>query len=194
MLIKCRWSKTDGGARVACGGGDRTVTVWEVETGKILYKLGGHKGSVGAVDWHPREPISELDSGCPLKRWMADRERPSRVFVSLDGRKGWTDVAGRDRCRGSFLSKSIQGSKNLGRSSKSDLIQKKEAAQAVKREGAEIRRVCDRNHAIGLGTFFIWLVNTHVIYRITFRWWRDFGRFTGRRVDQSVVNDDLKSI
>jgi WD40 repeat protein len=44
---------------VACGGGDRTVTVWEVESGKILYKLGGHKGSVGAVDWHPREPISE---------------------------------------------------------------------------------------------------------------------------------------
>lgn len=44
---------------MACGGGDRTVTVWEVESGKILYKLGGHKGSVGAVDWHPREPISE---------------------------------------------------------------------------------------------------------------------------------------
>jgi Prp8 binding protein len=59
MLIKCQWSQTDGGARVACGGGDRTVTVWEVESGKILYKLGGHKGSVGAVDWHPREPISE---------------------------------------------------------------------------------------------------------------------------------------
>lgn len=59
MLTKCAWSKTDHGARVAAGGGDRTVTIWEVESGKILYKLGGHKGSVGAVDFHPREPISE---------------------------------------------------------------------------------------------------------------------------------------
>ncbi len=59
MLTKCAWSKTDNGARVAAGGGDRTVTVWEVESGKILYKLGGHKGSVGGVDFHPREPISE---------------------------------------------------------------------------------------------------------------------------------------
>jgi Prp8 binding protein len=75
MLIKCRWSKTDGGARVACGGGDRTVTVWEVETGKILYKLGGHKGSVGAVDWHPREPISESERGSCVSRqagWLID--------------------------------------------------------------------------------------------------------------------------
>lgn len=59
MLTKCAWSKTDNGARVAAGGGDRTVTIWDVESGKILYKLGGHKGSVGAVDFHPREPISE---------------------------------------------------------------------------------------------------------------------------------------
>lgn len=59
ILTKCSWSKTDNGARVAAGGGDRTVTIWDVESGKILYKLGGHKGSVGAVDFHPREPISE---------------------------------------------------------------------------------------------------------------------------------------
>ncbi|KAJ9121879.1 hypothetical protein QFC24_004461 [Naganishia onofrii] len=56
-LTKCAWSKTDNGARVAAGGGDRTVTIWDVDSGKILYKLGGHKGSVGAVDFHPREPI-----------------------------------------------------------------------------------------------------------------------------------------
>lgn len=70
MLTKCAWSKTDNGARVAAGGGDRTVTIWEVESGKILYKLSGHKGSVGAVDFHPREPISEyevdLESNCML--------------------------------------------------------------------------------------------------------------------------------
>jgi Prp8 binding protein len=53
-LIRVAWSKHDGGARIAVGGGDRTVTVWEVETGKVLYKLPGHKGTVTGVDLHPR--------------------------------------------------------------------------------------------------------------------------------------------
>ncbi|TXT15615.1 hypothetical protein VHUM_00118 [Vanrija humicola] len=56
-LIRVAWSKHDNGSRIAAGGGDRTVTVWEVETGKILYKLPGHKGTVTGVDFHPREPI-----------------------------------------------------------------------------------------------------------------------------------------
>lgn len=56
-LIRCAWSKHDGGQRIAAGGGDRTVTVWDVETGKILYKLPGHKGTVTGVDLHPKEPI-----------------------------------------------------------------------------------------------------------------------------------------
>ena len=52
------------------------VCIWEVESGKILYKvsyehsissepslkeifqLPGHKGTVTAVDFHPKEPIS----------------------------------------------------------------------------------------------------------------------------------------
>lgn len=53
-LIRCAWSRHDNGGRIAVGGGDRTVTVWEVETGKILYKLPGHKGTVTGVDFHPR--------------------------------------------------------------------------------------------------------------------------------------------
>ncbi|KAK8854476.1 hypothetical protein IAR55_003214 [Kwoniella newhampshirensis] len=56
-LIRCAWTKHDNGARIAAGGGDRTVTVWEVDSGKVLYKLPGHKGSVTGVDFHPREPI-----------------------------------------------------------------------------------------------------------------------------------------
>ncbi|KAH7101694.1 WD40 repeat-like protein [Auriculariales sp. MPI-PUGE-AT-0066] len=56
-LYKSAWSRDDGGQRVAVGGSDRTVTIWEVESGKILYKLPGHKGAVGAVDFHPKEPI-----------------------------------------------------------------------------------------------------------------------------------------
>ncbi|WVQ79574.1 hypothetical protein IAT38_001673 [Cryptococcus sp. DSM 104549] len=56
-LIRCAWTRHDNGARIAVGGGDRTVTVWEVETGKVVYKLPGHKGTVTGVDFHPREPI-----------------------------------------------------------------------------------------------------------------------------------------
>ncbi|KZT36669.1 WD40 repeat-like protein [Sistotremastrum suecicum HHB10207 ss-3] len=56
-LLRGAWSKDDGGRRVAVGGSDRTVTIWDVESGRILYKLPGHKGTVMAVDFHPKEPI-----------------------------------------------------------------------------------------------------------------------------------------
>lgn len=58
-LLRAAWSKDDGGSRVAVGGADRTVTVWNVESGAVEYKLPGHKGTVMCVDFHPREPISE---------------------------------------------------------------------------------------------------------------------------------------
>ncbi|KAF9057519.1 WD40-repeat-containing domain protein [Panaeolus papilionaceus] len=56
-LLRGAWSKDDGGSRVAVGGADRMVCIWEVESSKILYKLPGHKGTVTAVDFHPKEPI-----------------------------------------------------------------------------------------------------------------------------------------
>ncbi|KAF8628195.1 hypothetical protein AX15_004045 [Amanita polypyramis BW_CC] len=56
-LLRGAWSRDDGGQRVAVGGADRMVCIWEVESGKILYKLPGHKGTVTAVDFHPKEPI-----------------------------------------------------------------------------------------------------------------------------------------
>jgi len=56
-LLRGAWSKEDGGSRVGLGGSDRTVTIWDVESGKILYKLPGHKGTVMSVDFHPKEPI-----------------------------------------------------------------------------------------------------------------------------------------
>lgn len=78
-LLRGAWSREDGGRRVAVGGADRTVCIWEVDSGKVLYKvilsysysickaevslhfkLPGHKGTVTAVDFHPREPISEF--------------------------------------------------------------------------------------------------------------------------------------
>jgi Prp8 binding protein len=42
---------------VAAGGGDRSVTVWDVQEGKIAYKLPGHKGTVTGVDFHPRSVV-----------------------------------------------------------------------------------------------------------------------------------------
>jgi len=56
-LLKGAWSKDDGGQRVGVGGADRTVTIWDVESSKILYKLPGHKGTVTSVDFHPKEPV-----------------------------------------------------------------------------------------------------------------------------------------
>ncbi|KAF9476999.1 WD40 repeat-like protein [Pholiota conissans] len=56
-LLRGAWSKDDGGNRVAVGGADRMVCIWDVESGKILYKLPGHKGTVTSVDFHPKEPI-----------------------------------------------------------------------------------------------------------------------------------------
>jgi Prp8 binding protein len=37
-LLRGAWSKEDGGRRVAVGGADRMVCIWEVESSKILYK------------------------------------------------------------------------------------------------------------------------------------------------------------
>ncbi|KAF5364063.1 hypothetical protein D9756_000169 [Leucocoprinus leucothites] len=56
-LLRGAWSKDDGGRRAAVGGADRMVCIWDVESGNILYKLPGHKGTVTAVDFHPKEPI-----------------------------------------------------------------------------------------------------------------------------------------
>ncbi|KIM52636.1 hypothetical protein SCLCIDRAFT_140740 [Scleroderma citrinum Foug A] len=56
-LAKGAWSKDDGGRRAALGGADRMVSIWDVESGSILYKLPGHKGTVTCVDFHPKEPI-----------------------------------------------------------------------------------------------------------------------------------------
>ncbi len=38
-LLRGAWSKDDGGQRVAVGGADRAVCIWDVEKSKILYKV-----------------------------------------------------------------------------------------------------------------------------------------------------------
>jgi Prp8 binding protein len=38
-LLRGGWSRDDGGKRVAVGGADRTVCIWDVESGRVLYKV-----------------------------------------------------------------------------------------------------------------------------------------------------------
>lgn len=56
-LYKASWS-TDG-KTIAAGSGDRTVVCWDAATGRLLYKLPGHKGAVNDVRFSPSEPISK---------------------------------------------------------------------------------------------------------------------------------------
>ncbi|KAL4991753.1 WD40-repeat-containing domain protein [Aspergillus falconensis] len=55
-LIRASWNPA--GDKIAAGSGDRSVVVWDFKTGKILYKLPGHKGTVNDVRFTPNnEPI-----------------------------------------------------------------------------------------------------------------------------------------
>jgi len=54
-LLKCCWSPD--GSKISAGSADRFVTIWDVASRKILYKLPGHTGTVNEVDFHPSEPI-----------------------------------------------------------------------------------------------------------------------------------------
>lgn len=57
-LIRASWDPK--GEKIAAGSGDRSVVVWEAKTGKLLYKLPGHKGTVNDVQFSPNdEPIGE---------------------------------------------------------------------------------------------------------------------------------------
>ncbi|KAJ3319920.1 hypothetical protein HDV06_005819 [Boothiomyces sp. JEL0866] len=49
-LIRPCWSPDAD--YIACGSGDRSVVVWERRSGKMVYKLPGHKGCVNQVDWY----------------------------------------------------------------------------------------------------------------------------------------------
>ncbi|OOF91034.1 hypothetical protein ASPCADRAFT_211634 [Aspergillus carbonarius ITEM 5010] len=55
-LIRASWDPS--GEKIAAGSGDRSVVVWNSKSGKILYKLPGHKGTVNDVRFSPNnEPI-----------------------------------------------------------------------------------------------------------------------------------------
>ncbi|KAF2180339.1 WD40 repeat-like protein [Zopfia rhizophila CBS 207.26] len=55
-LLKASWDSK--GEKIAAGSGDRSAVVWEARSGKLLYKLPGHRGAVNDVRFSPRdEPI-----------------------------------------------------------------------------------------------------------------------------------------
>lgn len=49
-LLKCAWSAD--GQHITAGSADRTVNVWDFESGELKHKLGGHKGSVNETAIH----------------------------------------------------------------------------------------------------------------------------------------------
>ena len=54
-LLGCAWNAE--GSRVAAGSSDQCVYVWDFATGRLVYKLPGHTGSVNDVHFSPKEPI-----------------------------------------------------------------------------------------------------------------------------------------
>ncbi|KAF5027485.1 hypothetical protein F66182_410 [Fusarium sp. NRRL 66182] len=55
-LLGASWDSE--GKRIAAASGDGTVMVWSSETGKLAYKLPGHKGMVNCAEFAPgKEPI-----------------------------------------------------------------------------------------------------------------------------------------
>ncbi|KAK2068823.1 hypothetical protein P8C59_003440 [Phyllachora maydis] len=50
-LIKGSWNSS--GTKIAVGAGDGTVVIWSSDTGKLLYKLPGHKGAVNSAEFSP---------------------------------------------------------------------------------------------------------------------------------------------
>lgn len=60
-LIRASWDAE--GKKIAAGSADGTAVVWSNDTGKLLYKLPGHKGTVNFAELSPGpEPISKFSS------------------------------------------------------------------------------------------------------------------------------------
>jgi hypothetical protein len=54
-LVRAAWS--GDGERVACGGVDRLVRVWDAATARVAFALPGHAGVAQAIAFHPSEPV-----------------------------------------------------------------------------------------------------------------------------------------
>jgi WD40 repeat protein len=92
-LIRASWDPK--GEKIAAGSGDRSVVVWDFRTGKLLYKLPGHKGTVNDVRFSPNnEPISESHRICfmsspvanPVAQLYLDRQTGRSCLVSSENK------------------------------------------------------------------------------------------------------------
>ena len=87
-LIRASWDRD--GKKVAAGAGDGTAVVWSNETGKLLYKLPGHKGTVNCAEFSPgTEPISKFKrvhrgGGVWRARAKTFTNRPAVLTASSD--------------------------------------------------------------------------------------------------------------
>ncbi|KAI1340149.1 WD40 repeat-like protein [Xylariaceae sp. FL0016] len=52
-LIRASWDRM--GKKIAVGAGDGTVIIWSNDSGKLLYKLPGHKGTVNCAEFTPSD-------------------------------------------------------------------------------------------------------------------------------------------
>lgn len=80
-LIRASWSPK--GDKICAGSGDRTVVVWDVRSGKLLYKLPGHKGTVNDVRFSPTEETISKSSCCPVVHLAAANCRQSSQVLPI---------------------------------------------------------------------------------------------------------------
>jgi Prp8 binding protein len=79
-LIRASWDAE--GKKVATGSADGTAVVWSNDSGKLLYKLPGHKGTVNFAELSPgSDPISKSYwQIIPILRANTSAYSPHRFF------------------------------------------------------------------------------------------------------------------
>lgn len=77
------------GKAVATGGGEGTVRIWDVETGKELLRLQGHKGPISSVAYSPDGTLITSGGGDTMvwSRMLADGDRTVRLWEAATGRE-----------------------------------------------------------------------------------------------------------
>ena len=78
------------GKRTLTAGGDNTVRLWDVETGRCLHVLDGHTASVWGVAWcaDQRHVISGSEDAT-MRLWDMETGRCLRVFEDHESRVNW---------------------------------------------------------------------------------------------------------
>jgi WD domain, G-beta repeat len=68
---------------IATGSEDKTIRLWEIDTGKHLGILTGHQQAVDAISFHPDRPNLLFSSGKDglIKSWQVDKEKE---LISID--------------------------------------------------------------------------------------------------------------